>query len=180
MTKDVLIESFLSLGTEKGFQNVSVQEVADKAGVKKASVFYYYKTFDELKKESISFGLNELSKNEFVLKTSFETFTDFLYSFFDDVFMSFSSFPVKPVICMAEEGRSFDSNLRSLSEKFTLMLRSRITVSLDFAQQKGWIQTPYTDSFAEMLTPFVKNLILSENQEEETEEAVRSIMKILK
>ena len=180
MTKDTLLEAYLNLGEEKGFRNVSVQDVADSAGIRKASVFYHFKTFEDLKNEAISFGLKDLSKNDFELKTSFSTFREFLFSFFDDLFSSFSVFPVKNLLIMTEEGRNSKDELLKLSRKFALMIKSRITVALDFAVQKGWIETLYTDSFAEVLTPFVRDLLLSENLEDAAEDAVDSFVKILK
>jgi len=66
-TKTIILQKAGKLLSEKGYFGVSVQEIADEAGITKAALYYYFKSKDALTEVLLRTAVSEL-KNE--LKTA--------------------------------------------------------------------------------------------------------------
>ncbi len=71
-TKDKIIESAIELFSERGFDVVSVDQIANKAGVNKAMVYYYFSSKNDLLLSIIRKSANEFS--EIVQNLDFSAF----------------------------------------------------------------------------------------------------------
>ncbi|MEG0924997.1 MAG: TetR/AcrR family transcriptional regulator, partial [Anaerovoracaceae bacterium] len=47
-TKDKIIEAMYHLVAEKGYDKTSIGQIADSIGIKKASVYYYFKSKEDI------------------------------------------------------------------------------------------------------------------------------------
>lgn len=59
-TKDKILDIALKMFSEKGFASVSVEDVADIAGIKRPTVYYYFKTRELLYEETIKLALKQI------------------------------------------------------------------------------------------------------------------------
>lgn len=59
-TRDRILEAAFDLFTEELFNNVTLDNIAQRAGVSKGGVFHYFKSKEELAAKSLSFGVNKL------------------------------------------------------------------------------------------------------------------------
>lgn len=59
-TKDKILDTALKMFSEKGFASVSVEDVADIAGVKRPTVYYHFKTRELLYEETIKLALKQI------------------------------------------------------------------------------------------------------------------------
>ncbi len=64
-TKEKILRAAMQAFSEKGFNGVSVDEIAKRAGVKKALIYYYFPSKDKIFKEVWDRSLGELEKHLF-------------------------------------------------------------------------------------------------------------------
>ncbi len=64
-TKERILRAAMQAFSEKGFNGVSVDEIAKRAGVKKALIYYYFPSKDKIFKEVWDRSLSELEKHLF-------------------------------------------------------------------------------------------------------------------
>lgn len=61
-TKDAIMHSALDLFSRKGFEAVSMQDIAEAVGIRKSSIYSHYKSKDEILQAILSYFIAELSK----------------------------------------------------------------------------------------------------------------------
>ncbi len=64
-TREKILQAALEAFAEKGFDGVSVDEIARRAGVKKALIYYYFPSKEELFKEVWERSMDELEEHLF-------------------------------------------------------------------------------------------------------------------
>ena len=64
-TRERILNAAMQAFSEKGFNGVSVDEIAKRAGVKKALIYYYFPSKDRIFKEVWDRSLDELEKHLF-------------------------------------------------------------------------------------------------------------------
>jgi AcrR family transcriptional regulator len=59
-TKDRVIDASIDLIAQKGFDAVSMQEIADKVGIRKASLYYHFSSKDQILSEIMNYPMQQL------------------------------------------------------------------------------------------------------------------------
>lgn len=158
-TKDRILNSYLLLGQRNGFLSVSLSQVSEMAGIKKATLFSHFKDKEELINQAIDKCLKTLDKAEFNIdfkaKDREDLFVGLINSFTD----IFTEAPVSALLSFAEQLRSVDERALKLSEDIDRIITSRLLVALDYCVQRSWSSIDYTDALAEILCPNVRNMI---------------------
>lgn len=158
-TKQILIESYLRLGTANGFDNVSLQNLADGAEIKKASIFSHFKSYEDLKRQALQYCLDDLENRTFEINPKVndkeQLFIDLINSFTD----KFTDFPVNALISMIVQKKSYDNEFSNLSEKIDFMIMSRFRVALDYCVQRSWSDLEDTDDMAVLFAGYLRKLI---------------------
>ncbi len=81
-TKEKIIESMYSILTEQGYENTSLREVGEKISIRKASIYYYFKTKEEIFLEVIDTYFKSVYEEKFkeleAVKTKEEYESNFL------------------------------------------------------------------------------------------------------
>lgn len=158
-TKDRILDSFLHLGQDKGFQEISISQISVLAGIKKATVFSHFKDKEELKDKALAKCLSALDKAEFNIdfkaKDKEELFVSLINSFLD----TFTTFPVSALLSYSEQLRGVDDRALGISKDIDRIISSRLLVALDYCVQRSWSTIDYTDALSELLSPAVRDMI---------------------
>ncbi len=155
-TKSKIINSYLVLGAQKGYDNISLSEIATYTGIKKASIFSHFKSYEEIKTESVNFlisTLRELNKksinipinnnHKIILELSLNSFLNTLISE-----------PVIYLICMIEQKRTYNKEFKKLSDDIVFMIYSRLEVAFDLM---GYSEN--ADIYSNILTSSVNEIL---------------------
>ena len=65
-TRKLILETALKLFSQKGYNNTSTKEIAEKAGIAEGTIFNYFSTKQELLKEVASTGINMFAESYFI------------------------------------------------------------------------------------------------------------------
>lgn len=183
------IEAFLNLGMELGFDNVTLQNVADRVGIKKPSLLFHFKSFDELKNSAVAYASSFINSTTFELNTNAQTREELFVDFINNCIDTFLKFPICALLLYAEQKKLISSQALMLSQKFDSMICSRLTVTLDYCVQRSWSDIDDTNQVASLFTPFIRNIIVlsAVNTEDDTQtitddelsQYVRTLVKLL-
>lgn len=177
--KTEITETLLKLGFEKGFDNVSLQEIADYVGIKKASVFSHFKNYEEIKQKAVEHAFSILENKTFNLNTKTATLEDLLVSVVNGFIDIFSDFPANALLSFIHQKELYSNEFSKLSEQINMMISSRLTVALDFAVQRSWIDIPDTDAISKLFTPLIKSVLETEYDDEEISDLIHNITLLL-
>lgn len=158
--KEEIINAFLYLGSEKGFDNVSLKDIADEVGIKKPSLFSHFSSRDEIERQAVSFCMDVLSLKKFDIDPKAETKQIFAERLMSSLGQCFSAFPCNCLLSLTEQKKSFDAYYEDLANQIDLMICARLTVALDFCVQRSWSDINDTDSHARLITPFVREILM--------------------
>ena len=82
--KEDIIDEAISLFSEKGYFNTSLNEIAKKVDIKKASLYYYFDSKDDIYIECVNFMeshfINIIHQNLSQQKFSYQDYYDILYT----------------------------------------------------------------------------------------------------
>lgn len=183
------IEAFLNLGMELGFDNVTLQNVADRVGIKKPSLLFHFKNFDELKNSAVSYASSFLNSTTFDLNTKAKTKEELLVDFINNCIDTFLQFPICALLLYTEQKKLISNQALMFSQKFDSMICSRLTVTLDYCVQRSWADIDDTNQVAALFTPFIRDIIVlnAVNTEDNTQpitddtlsQYVRTLVKLL-
>lgn len=175
-TKDRILDSYLYLGKEEGFSQISLALVAEKSGIKKATLFSHFKDKKDLHEKALGKCLTALDRAEFKIdfkaKDKEELFVGLINSFID----VFTDFHVSSLLSYVEQMRSTDSRALEISEDIDKIITSRLLVALDYCVQRSWSEINYTDALSEILCPNVRNMI---NGFKDEEDLIDNILELL-
>ncbi|MCR5760800.1 MAG: TetR/AcrR family transcriptional regulator [Sphaerochaetaceae bacterium] len=175
-TKQKILDAYLNLGQSTGFMNISLSQIAESVGIRKASLFSHFKDKKEIETtaiESCRKALGEAQLNiDFKAKDRESLFVNLINSFID----VFSEFPVSALLSYAEQMRSTDSAALSISKDIDKIITSRLLVALDYCVQRSWTQTDNTDALAQILCPAVRDMISGFTDEEDLTDNILSLL----
>ena len=178
-TKERIIESYLKLGAEIGYDNVTLSDISGSLNIRKASLFSHFKSFDELKEQSLNHALSSL-KNTFVkTRIPFDSNKDKILnvtinSLLEDLLCE----PTVYLLYMSEQKKTYTQKLKKISETISFMLYSRLEVAFDFMGL-----SEKADIYAMILTEALRGCI-SDNLGQDTlmdkiSELIKSFMSVL-
>lgn len=156
-TDQSIIRTYLSLGAQNGFDNVSLSQIASELGIKKPSLFSHFENFDSLKQSAEDFCLEVLSNTDFTIDFKAPSKDSLFESFIESYSKAFTTYPLNCWISLLDQKKAYSEKYRKLSNQLTLMISSRLTVALDFCVQHGWSDISNTDRLAGLLALELRN-----------------------
>lgn len=158
-TKESLIKDYLFLGRDKGFLNISLQDIATYEGIKKPSILSHFSSYEELKKQALDYCLTVLEQNEINVSFSKENVKEVLEDLLSSFFKAFSNPILSSYLSLLNQMQDIDKTYKKYSDNLDMMIKSRLTVALDFSNQRSWTDISDTDSLAEILCPFIRSIL---------------------
>ncbi len=156
-TKHKMIEAYLSLGIETGFENISLSRITCAVGIKKASFYSHFNSFSQLEDDSVSYCMEKLAENDFRLNTKADNMRVLFEYLFGNLTDLFSDSAVYGLYCMASQKRSYNKKYNDIFTLLENMVNSRILVALDYCVQRSWTNIMDTDSLALLLAKSFMN-----------------------
>lgn len=151
-TKQRMIESYLRMGTESGFDNLSLSRITDSVDIRKASFYSHFNSFSELENTSIGYCLDKLASVDFKLNTKAENMKVLLEYLFGDLYNMFSAFPINALYSISVQKKSYEKKYAKLYSQLEMMVNARILVALDFCVQHSWTDIKDTDALSLLLS----------------------------
>ncbi len=120
-TKEKIIQATIELAAKKGLSKTSMNDIAEKVGIKKASLYYYYKSKDEMI-EDMYHSIRQKNVEYFTIDTSIP-FKKFLHDSFTAYLKLCTSSEMKKVFVIIESEKYVNPSAAELYlEETTYML----------------------------------------------------------
>jgi len=149
-TRENIIRSYLTLGTEKGFDNVSLEDIAQNCGITKATIFSHFENYAALKADALALCKTALDNADF--SVNFRTdYANLFTGLANSAIDTFSSYPLDCYFSLLDQKGMTDPAILHLRADLNSMFRARILVALDYAVQRSWLETDDTDSLSTVL-----------------------------
>lgn len=175
-TKEKLITSYLNIVETEGFQNISIGKLTQMVGITKSSFYCHFASAEAIEDAVIEYSLASLNQDNFKINYKANDKEELLVTLINSFIDVFSNFPNRAFLTLIESRKPNSEKFANLSKRIDLMISARITVALDFCVQRSWTDIDDTDTYAQILTPFIKNIIFSDN---DPEDCIHAILKLL-
>ncbi len=163
-TRQRIIESYLETGAVEGFDKVSLSTIASMSGITKATVFSHFESFQALRQAALEFCTSSINADSFSVNFKARDLQDLFTGLINSVTDTFTAFPLNAYLSFLEQKKLTDGTANALDSSLNSMLRARILVALDFAVQRSWLSINNTDSFAEILCPYLRKGLTSADE----------------
>ena len=129
-TRETILKVAEKLFAKKGFDGSRVDEIAKKANVNKALIYYYFKSKEDLLGEIIKIRINELMKLGEMIKKELnnlknEEVDDFLTDHFLKIVKEYRDF-IKVVLSETLKSKSNDHSIFSIADIFYARIQERL------------------------------------------------------
>ena len=154
-TRDDIITALLNLSEEKGFSNVSLSDVAQEIGIRKASLYSHFESQQAMVDAMVGFCQNELQNRSFTVDFKAKDAQSLLESLLDSVLSTFTEPPLSSFFSIVEQQRLFDDRFAKLHRSIVSMIAARVRVALEFCIQRSWLDINDTDIASDYFTSAV-------------------------
>ena len=155
-TRQKLIDSYLSLGEERGFDTVSLGLLSNEVGITKSTIFSHFSGAEDLHNVAIEYCRSKVAETPVNVDFSANDLQTLFVRLINRMVDVLTSFPGCSYLSYLEQKCLTDSEARVLSDQIDSMIRARILVALDYAVQRSWISINDTDATADILTPYFR------------------------
>lgn len=155
-TRQKLIDSYLALGEEYGFDTVSLGTLSKEVGITKSTIFSHFAGSEDLHNAAINYCTQTISNTSINVDFSANNLQTLFVRLINRLVDVFTSFPQRSYLSYLDQKQLTDSNAQQLSNQLDSMIRARILVALDYAVQRSWITINDTDATADILTPYFR------------------------
>lgn len=159
-TKESLIRNYLNIGKEKGFLNISLQDIADYEGIKKPSILSHFKSYEDLKEQAVLFCCSTLEQKQINVDFNQKSLREMIESLLANFIEAFSDPVLASYLSLLNQMEEISDKYRQLSEKVNMMIKSRLTVALDYSNQRSWTDIADTDTLSVILCPFIREIMI--------------------
>ena len=112
-TREEIITALLSLGEEKGLANVSLADIADEVGIRKASIYSHFESQQALVDAMILHCRKELSTKTFAVDFKAKDAHIMLAALFDNIIRVFAEKPISSFFSIVQQQRMYDKAFAS-------------------------------------------------------------------
>lgn len=155
-TRQKLIDTYLSLGEEHGFDTVSLSALSKEVGITKSTIFSHFSGSEDLHNAAIEYCRTVIAETSINVDFSANDLQSLFVRLINRLVDVFTSFPRRSYLSYLDQKHLTDSNAQTLSNQLDSMIRARILVALDYAVQRSWISINDTDAVADILTPYFR------------------------
>lgn len=182
-TKEEIITALLSLGEEKGLANVSLADIADEVGIRKASIYSHFESQQALVDTMILHCRKELSTKTFDVDFKAKDAHIMLAALFDNIIRVFAEKPISSFFSIVQQQRMYDKAFASEDRLISSMINARIRIALEFCVQRSWLDIRETDFAADLMTAAVMRKIcdvLSDSSDWETDRLADGLIELFR
>ena len=154
-TRDEIITALLCLGEEKGLTNVSLADIADEVGIRKASIYSHFSSQSQMIEQAISYCRNLLRNSSFSVDFKAKDAKTLLTSLFDSIISTFAERPVSSFFSVVRQMYMFDRSFAEENRQIESMISTRVRIALEFCVQRSWLDIRDTDYAADLVTAAV-------------------------
>ena len=155
-TRQKLIDAYLSLGEENGFDTVSLGSLSKEVGITKSTIFSHFSGSGDLHRAGIEYCRQAIAGTPINVDFSSNNIQTLFVRLINRMVDVLTSFPGRSYLSYLEQKSLTDTEARTLSDRLDSMIRARILVALDYAVQRSWISINDTDATADILTPYFR------------------------
>ena len=170
-TRQDILDTLLTMGEEKGLSNVSLSDIADEVGIRKASIYSHFESQNQMIEEAISYASQILRSREFNVDFKAKDARTLLVSLFDSIIRTFAEKPVSSYFSIVQQMSMFDETFSEENHQIESMISARVRIALEFCVQRSWLDIKDTDYAADLVTSAVIRgicTVLSSDEEWET------------
>ena len=171
-TRQDILDTLLTLGEEKGLANVSLSDIAEEVGIRKASIYSHFESQSKLIEEAISYSSQILKSKDFKVDFKAKDARSLLVSLFDSIIRTFAEKPISSYFSIVQQSCLYDETFAEENHKIESMISVRVRIALEFCVQRNWLDIKDTDYAADLVTTAVMRRIsnvLSSESEWETD-----------
>ncbi len=182
-TREEIITALLSLGEEKGLANVSLADIADEVGIRKASIYSHFESQQALVDTMILHCRKELSTKTFDVDFKAKDAHIMLAALFDNIIRVFAEKPISSFFSIVQQQRMYDKAFASEDRLISSMINARIRIALEFCVQRSWLDIRETDFAADLMTAAVMRKIcdvLSDSSDWETDRLADGLIELFR
>ena len=182
-TREEIITALLSLGEEKGMANVSLADIADEVGIRKASIYSHFESQQALVDIMILHCRKELSTKTFDVDFKAKDAHIMLAALFDNIIRVFAEKPISSFFSIVQQQRMYDKAFASEDRLISSMINARIRIALEFCVQRSWLDIRETDFAADLMTAAVMRKIcdvLSDSSDWETDRLADGLIELFR
>lgn len=182
-TREEIITALLSLGEEKGLANVSLADIADEVGIRKASIYSHFESQQALMDAMILHCRKELSTKTFAVDFKAKDAQIMLAALFDNIIRVFAEKPISSFFSIVQQQRMYDKAFASEDRLISSMINARIRIALEFCVQRSWLDIRETDFAADLMTAAVMRKIcdvLSDSSDWETDRLADGLIELFR
>lgn len=182
-TREEIITALLSLGEEKGLANVSLADIADEVGIRKASIYSHFESQQALVDAMILHCRKELSTKTFAVDFKAKDAHIMLAALFDNIIRVFAEKPISSFFSIVQQQRMYDKAFASEDRLISSMINARIRIALEFCVQRSWLDIRETDFAADLMTAAVMRKIcdvLSDSSDWETDRLADGLIELFR
>lgn len=144
-TKEEIILSLLSLAEEKGLSNVSMADIAMAVGLRKASLYSHFESYQAMLDATITYCQDALQKKTFIVNFKSKDAQSLLVSLVESFLDTFAEAPLSSYLSIIQQQRMFDETFDKLYRNLLFMVTARIRVALEYCVQRSWLDISDTD-----------------------------------
>ncbi len=158
-TREEIITALLSLGEEKGLANVSLADIANEVGIRKASLYSHFESQSQMVEQAVSYCRNLLQSSSFSVDFKAKDAKTLLVSLFDSIISTFAEKPISSFFSIVRQMYMFDPSFAEENRQIESMISTRVRIALEFCVQRSWMDIKDTDYAADLVTATVMNNI---------------------
>lgn len=163
VTKDEIARCYLELGVEKGFDNVSLQDIADKTGLRKASLYSHFENYSQLERYAVEYAGSCLAEQNFGVNFSAENMETLLGELLDSFITVFTVPQAYGLLMIAEQKKTYNTAYGELSDRLDMMINARMQVALEYCVQRSWTDIGDTDEVSLLFSTALRSHLVKSN-----------------
>ena len=151
-TREDIKRAYLKLGKAKGADNVSLSDIANEVGIRKASIYAHFESALAIRAQVLSDGMEAAKAIQPQMDFKAKDAGTLLYGFAENLTYGFSQEDISCFWAICCQLRHTDKAFAQAASRIEKMTEARVRVAIEFCVQKGWFNVPDTDSASAFFT----------------------------
>ncbi|HAN43747.1 MAG TPA: hypothetical protein DCP98_10055 [Sphaerochaeta sp.] len=158
-TRQQIMDALLDLGAEKGLSNVSLSDIADKVGIRKASIYSHFESQKAMTESMVEYCQGILQTKSFKVDFKAKDAQSLMEALVDSFLETFAEKPLSSYLSIVQQQRMFDPYFAQQSKKLNSMIGARVRVALEYCVQRSWLDIKDTDVASDFFTSAVMDCL---------------------
>ncbi len=158
-TRQEIIDALLTLGEEKGLSNVSLSDIADKVGIRKASLYSHFESQKAMTQAMVDHCQQLLQGKSFKVDFKAKDAQSLIEALVDSFLGTFAERPLSSYLSIVQQQRMFDPYFAEQHKRLVSMIGARVRVALEYCVQRSWLNIPDTDVASDFFTSAVMDCL---------------------